>query len=65
MKKLKGVLLVTKHLLIAWIGSIKKVWTNRNVYFTFNQTFFYGIGGKENRDLFQSEYGKLVEKYNR
>ncbi len=65
MKKLKGVLLITKHLCIAWIGSIKKVWTNKTVYYTFNQTFFYGISGKENRDLFQSEYKKLVEKYNR
>lgn len=68
MKKLKnftvGLIKITPHFFIGWVKSFPKLWTDKNVYWSLDQTYFSGDNHEEltkARDKFM-EYPKINKK---
>lgn len=64
-KLIKGIVLVTIDSINGWFLAIREMWNakNKDVYWNFQQNYFYGINGKTARDKYVIETSELVEKY--
>ncbi len=61
LKYLKGIGILSSNLFVAFIKSLKALWTNEDVFWNFNETFFYGEGAKEKRDEYIILHDLLIK----
>lgn len=63
MKTIKGFFVLTQNFFVGYFSCIKFIFTKESVFWSINETFFYGKKAKAKRDMFQKDYKELVKKY--
>lgn len=59
---IKGTFIFTRSIIIVWFTGLKDFWTDKDITYTLNATFFHDKNTWGRMMTFQDEFNKLVEK---